>query len=151
MSESAKLARLGAGIVLIVLGVLVLGISYAIKTNADSNFDTNQCGNILGAITGAIFNEAAQQCQNAQTISTLALMGEIVGVIMTVLGVVVTAVAVAKPTTKTKIETAPVPKVTDSNCKICGKYVDWWQNAVQQDTSLLHEKCYNTMGKRNDS
>jgi MoxR-like ATPase len=55
---------------------------------------------------------------------------------------------------KPKTETAPVSKpkrVENNNCKICGKYVDWWQNAVQQDTSLLHEKCYNTMGKRNDS
>jgi hypothetical protein len=46
-----KLSKAG-GIALLILGLLVLGVSYYVKTDADNGF--NQCGNILGAVVGFV-------------------------------------------------------------------------------------------------
>lgn len=58
------------GIALLILGLLVLGVSYYVKTDADSGFDQAQCGNILGAVVGALYTPEAQACQHAQMMST---------------------------------------------------------------------------------
>ena len=58
------------GIALLILGLLVLGVSYYVKTDADNGFNQAQCGNILGAVVGALYTSEAQACQHAQMMST---------------------------------------------------------------------------------
>ena len=67
------------GIALLFLGLLVLGVSYYVKTNADIAFNQDQCGNILGAVVGALYTSEAQACQHAQMMSTGGLVGVAIG------------------------------------------------------------------------
>ena len=76
------------GIALLFLGLLVLGVSYYVKTNADIAFNQDQCGNILGAVVGALYTSEAQACQHAQMMSTGGLVGVAIGVVMLILGIV---------------------------------------------------------------
>ena len=118
----------------------MLGVSYHVKTDADSGFNQAQCGNILGAVVGALYTPEAQVCQHAQMMSTGGLVGIAIGVVMLILGIVSIAKSMGKGQTL-----APVPRRVgplDKNCRICRKDVKWWQSRVKQDNGLLHEECY---------
>ena len=131
------------GIALLILGLLVLGVSYYVKTDADNGFNQAQCGNILGAVVGALYTPEAQACQHAQMMSTGGLVGMGIGIVMLILGIVSIAKSMGKGQ---QVQTvAPVHKQVrplDKNCRICRKEVKWWQSRVKQDNGLLHEECY---------
>ena len=131
------------GIALLILGLLVLGVSYYVKTDADSGFNQDQCGNILGAVVGALYTSEAQVCQHAQMMSTGGLVGIAVGAIMLILGIVSIAKSMGKG--HQVQAAAPVTRRVgplDKNCRICRKDVKWWQSRVKQNNGLLHEECY---------
>jgi hypothetical protein len=127
------------GIALLILGLLVLGVSYYVKTDADSGFNQAQCGNILGAVVGALYTPEAQACQHAQMMSTGGLVGIAVGVVMRILGIVSIAKSVGRDH---QVQTVAPLGPLDKNCRICRKDVKWWQSRVKQDNGLLHEECY---------
>lgn len=133
------------GIALLILGLLALGVSYYVKTDADSGFNQAQCGNILGAVVGALYTSEAQACQHAKMMSTGGLVGIAIGVIMLILGIVSIAKSMGRDQ-QVRVQTvAPVPRRVgplDQNCRICRKDVKWWQSRVKQDNGLLHEECY---------
>jgi hypothetical protein len=133
------------GIALLILGLLVLGVSYYVKTDADSGFNQAQCGNILGAVVGALYTSEAQACQHAQMMSTGGLVGIAIGVVMLILGIVSIAKSMGRDHQVRVQSVAPVPRRVGpliKNCRICRKDVKWWQSRVKQDNGLLHEECY---------
>jgi hypothetical protein len=85
-----------SGIALLILGLLALGVSYYVKTDADNGFNQAQCGNILGAVVGAVYTSEAQACQHAQMMSTGGLVGLAIGVVMLILGTVSIAKSMGK-------------------------------------------------------
>lgn len=114
------------GIALLILGLLALGVSYYVKTDADSGFNQAQCGNILGAVVGALYTSEAQACQHAKMMSTGGLVGIAIGVIMLILGIVSIAKSMGRDQ-QVRVQTvAPVPRRVgplDQNCRICRKDV----------------------------
>jgi hypothetical protein len=141
-----RTGRLSGGIILLFFGLIFLGGSYYIKTSADTSFTDAQCGNIVGGIIGALYGPEVQACQKAQTFSTFSLIGEGVGVIMLVIGLVsiCTSFGGGKQTSQMKLEQF-TPKIQGpiiKFCKYCRKNVRWWQSALQQDNFLLHQECY---------
>jgi hypothetical protein len=137
--------RKAGGIALLILGLLALGVSYYVKTDADSGFNQAQCGNILGAVVGALYTSEAQACQHAKMMSTGGLVGIAIGVVMFILGIVSIAKSMGRDHQVRLQNVASVPRRAgplDKNCRICRKDVKWWQSRVKQDNGLLHEECY---------
>jgi hypothetical protein len=72
-------------------GLGILGFSYYIKTSADNAFNTAQCGNILVAVVASVYSPEDEGCRHIQNVSTYSLVGEAIGGIMIVLGIILTA------------------------------------------------------------
>jgi hypothetical protein len=128
------------GITLLILGLLVLGVSYYVKTDADNGFNQAQCANILGAVVGAVYTSEAEVCQHAHMMSTGGLVGIAIGVVTLMLGTVSIAKSMGRGHQVQVQTVAPVPRRVgplDKNCRICRKDVKWWQSRVKQDDGLL--------------
>ena len=87
------ISRLVAGIVLLVFGLAVLGSAYDIKSDAQIQFSNLQCNNILGAIEEALYSPEAQACTILQSTTTCAFIGEGLGGMMIIPGIILVALS----------------------------------------------------------
>lgn len=152
-----RAGTLTGGIILLFFGLIFLGWSYYIKTSADTAFTNLQCGNIVGAVAGALHSPETEACQKAQNMSSIALLGEAIGVIMLVIGIVLTCVSFGggkqaqQQTPQMKLEQF-TPKMPQGPiirfCKYCRKNVRWYQSGIHQDNFVSHEECYKENAKK---
>jgi hypothetical protein len=87
------ISRLVAGIVLLIFGVAALGSAYDIKSDAQAQFSNLQCNNILGAIEGNLYSPEAQACAILQSTTTCVFIGELVGGMMIIPGIILVALS----------------------------------------------------------
>jgi uncharacterized membrane protein HdeD (DUF308 family) len=87
------ISRLVGGIVLLIFGVAALCSAYGIKSDAQAQFSNLQCNNILGAIEGDVYSPEAQACAIFQSTTTCVFIGELVGGMMIIPGIVLMALS----------------------------------------------------------
>ena len=87
------ISRLVAGIVLLIFGVAALGSACNIKSDAQAQFSNLQCNNILGAIAGDLYSPEAQACVILQSTTTCVFIGELVGGMMIMPGIILVALS----------------------------------------------------------
>jgi hypothetical protein len=87
------ISRLVAGIVLLIFGVAALGSACDIKSDAQAQFSNLQCNNILGAIEGDLYSPEAQACDILQSTTTCVFIGELVGGMMIMPGIILVALS----------------------------------------------------------
>ncbi len=85
------ISRLVAGIVLLIFGVAALGSAYDIKSDAQAQFSNLQCNNLPGAIEGDLYSLEAQACAILQSTTTCVFIGELVGGMMIIPGIILVA------------------------------------------------------------
>ncbi|HXX98512.1 MAG TPA: hypothetical protein VEL11_15515 [Candidatus Bathyarchaeia archaeon] len=87
------ISRLVAGIVLLIFGVVALGSAYDIKSDAQAQFSNLQCNNMLDAIEGDLYSPEAQACAILQSTTTCVVIGELVGGMMMMPGIILVALS----------------------------------------------------------
>ena len=76
---------------LLTFGVAALGCAYDIKSDAQIQFSNLQCNNILNAIEEALYSPEAEACTTLQSTTTCAFIGEGVGGMMIIPGIILVA------------------------------------------------------------
>ena len=78
---------------LLIFGVAALGSAYDIKSDAQIQFSNLQCNNILGAIEEALYSPEAEACTTLQSTTTCVFIGELVGGMMIIPGIILVALS----------------------------------------------------------
>ena len=149
-----RAGRLSGGIILIVLGLFVLGIAYQIHSSATTSFSNLQCNNIIGAAVGSLYSPEADACSKASSYTTYGIVGMAAGVIMLIIGTVLTALSIGRGKGEMVAPAKQVQKVQGpiiKYCRICRKDTKWWDATLQEGNFLLHEDCWKKEMKQKSS
>ena len=135
---------IAGGIILIVLGIIIFGISSWIQ-NIQSN-NIQQCNQFTGQLTQSLDSNTAVTCSNATSYLAAANTGIVVAIIMIVVGIALTISGAllrkteTRKTGTTKTEQHDIPSTQP--CNACGKSIEWYQNSVVGGPDIWHAGCY---------
>jgi uncharacterized membrane protein len=130
---------IAGGIILIVLGIIIFGISSWIQ-NIQSN-NIQQCNQLSGQLAQSLDNNAATTCSNATSYLAAANTGIVVAIIMIVVGIALTiSGTVLRKTETAKMEQYDIPSTQP--CKTCGKSINWIQDSIVEGPDIWHVGCY---------
>ncbi len=135
---------IAGGIILIVLGIIIFGISSWIQ-NVQSN-NIQQCNQLTGQLAQSLDSNTANTCNNATSYLAAANTGIAVAIIMIVVGIALTiSGALLRKTEATKMETTKTEQYnipSTQPCKACGQKIKWNQDSVVEGHDIWHAGCY---------